>query len=275
MKYSFRNAFLLLLLFCFPLLAQKDTIKTFYPNGNPESVIPLDNGAREGKAKFFFENGNLKEERTYLAGKVEGEVKRFYENGKTKELFSILKGKRDGATTTFDSLGNYLADVYYTEGKIQTGTEEPPDSDEVYTADNEADTTVSTASTPSFVAPTVEKIESKPEPVAQGEISDSALYRNPAIFPEPKIGYKKFYENVVYPKAAKDKKIEGTVLIKAIINEYGDVEKTEIIKGIGYGCEDAAEISISFAKFYPGLVLGRPVKVEMVFEIEFKLPKEK
>lgn len=275
MKHSFRNIFLLLPLFCFPLLAQKDTIKTFYPNGNPESVIPLDNGAREGKAKFYFENGNIKEERTYQAGKVEGEVKRYYENGKPKEIFSISKGKRDGATTTFDSLGNYLSDVYYTEGKIQTGTEEPADSDEVFTADIETDTTASSGSTPSFIAPTVEKIESKPEPVAQREISDSALYRNPAIFPEPRIGYKKFYENVVYPQAAKDKKVEGTVLIKAIINEYGDVEKTEIVKGIGYGCEDAADISISYAKFYPGLVRGKPVKVEMVFAIEFKLAKEK
>ena len=271
------SLFLIIFLFLFEngIFAQKDTIKTFYQNGNPESVILLDNGAREGKAKFYFENGNIKEERTYQFGKVEGEVKRYYENGKPKELFSILKGKRDGATTTYDSLGNYLSDIYYTDGKIQTGTAEPADSEESFTADIETDTTASSGSTPSFIPPTIEKIESKPEPVAQGEISDSALYRNPAIFPEPKIGYKKFYENVVYPQAAKAKKVEGTVLIRAIINEYGDVEKTEIVKGIGYGCEDAAEISISYAKFYPGLVRGRPVKVEMVFAIEFKLAKEK
>jgi len=264
------SLFLIIFLFLFAngIFAQKDTIKTFYQNGNPESVIPLDNGAREGKAKFYFENGNIKEERTYQAGKVEGEVKRYCENGKPKELFSILKGKRDGATTTYDSLGNYLSDVYYTEGKIQTGetVSEESDSEEFAEA--------ATSEEP-VIAPQIEKIEEKPQILSSSDIIDSSLYRNPAIFPDPKIGYKKFYENIVYPQTAKEKKVEGTVLIKAIINEYGDVEKTEIVKGIGYGCEDAAEISISYAKFYPGLVRGRPVKVEMVFAIEFKLAKEK
>jgi len=268
MKRFSSTLIFLLSVFAIELFSQKDTTKTFYANGNPESVIPFDNGAREGIAKFYFENGNLKEERNYLAGKVEGEVKRYYENGKPKELFSILKGKRDGATTTFDSLGNYLSDVYYTEGKIQTGesVSEESDSEEIAEA---------TISEEPVLAPPIEKIEEKPQILSSSDILDSSLYRNPAIFPEPRVGYKMFYENVVYPQAAKAKKVEGKVLIKAIINEYGDVEKTEIVKGIGYGCEDAAEISISYAKFYPGLVRGKPVKVEMVFAIEFKLAKEK
>jgi len=266
MNFSFRNIFLLLSLFAFPLLAQKDTIRTFYQNGNPESVIPFDNGAREGGALFYFENGNLKEERHYLAGKVEGEVKRYYKNGKTKELFSILKGKRDGTTTTYDSLGNYISDVYYTEGKILKEGEvsdEPGDEDIA----EETPTEEVAITTP------LDKIEGKLQPIASAEIIDSVHYRNPAIFPEPKMGYNLFYEKVVYPQAAKEKKVEGTVLIKAIINEYGDVEKTEIVKGIGYGCEEAAEIAVSFTRFYPGLVDGNPVKVEMVFAIDFKLAK--
>jgi len=271
MKTSSLFLIIFLFLFAIGVFAQKDTIKTFYPNGKPESVIPLDNGVREGVAKFYFPNGNLKEERNYLAGKVEGEVKRFYENGKTKELFSILKGKRDGATTTFDSLGNYLSDVTYTNGKLST--EEPESEDSVDAFADEMPTDSAAAIQTNSITPSIEKIETKPQPIASNESMDSAVYRNPAIFPEPRVGYKLFYENVVYPKAAKDKKVEGTVLIKTIINEYGDVEKTEIVKGIGYGCEEAAEISISFARFYPGLVAGKPVKVEMTFSIEFKLAK--
>jgi len=251
------------------LFAQKDTTKTFYPNGSIESTIPMDNGIREGIAKFYYENGNLKEERKFLAGKVEGEVKRYYENGKTKEIFSISKGKRDGATTTFDSLGNYISDIYYAEGKVQK--EEMGDEDNL--AEKTQDEPV-TVKENQIVSPLIQKMEEKPPVISSSEIIDSAIYRNPAIFPEPVIGYKKFYEKVVYPQAAKDKKLEGTVLIKAIINEFGDVEKTEIIKGIGLGCEEAAEISVSFARFYPGLVHGKPVKVEMIFAIEFKLPKK-
>jgi len=251
--------------------AQKDTAKTYYTNGTVESIIPFDNGAREGVAIFYYENGNVKEERTYLAGKVEGEVKRYFENGKPKEIFSILKGKRDGATTTFDSLGNYLSDVNYTNGKLST--EEPESEDSVDAFADETPTDSAAAIQTNSITPSIEKIETKPQPIASNESMDSVVYRNPAIFPEPVMGYKKFYEKVVYPTAAKEKKLEGTVLIKAIINEFGDVEKTEIVKGIGLGCEDAAEISVSYTKFYPGLVAGKPVKVEMVFAIEFKLAK--
>jgi len=268
MKPSSLYLFTFFSLFANGIFAQKDTTRAFYANGNIESVIPLYNGSREGSAKFYFENGNLKEERTFLAGKVEGEVKRYYENGKLKEIFSILKGKRDGTTTTFDSLGNYLSDVYYAEGKVQK--EEAGNAEDLTEQTPEEITTEN-----NMVSPPLEKIEEKPQLISQTDIIDSVFYRNPAIFPEPVIGYKKFYENIVYPQAAKEKKREGTVLIKAIINEYGDVEKTEVIKGIGLGCEDAAEISISFARFYPGLVRGKPVKVEMVFAIEFKLAKEK
>lgn len=256
-----------LFLFCLfvsSISAQKDTTKTFYANGNIESVIPLYNGIREGSAKFYYENGNLKEERTFLAGKVEGEVKRYYENGKLKEIFSIFKGKRDGATTMYDSLGNYLSDVYYAEGKIQK--EEAGDEENLTQEIPEETTTES-----SIISPPLEKIEEKPQLISPTDIIDSALYRNPEVFPEPVMGYQKFYEKIVYPQTAKEKKREGTVLIKAVINEFGDVEKTEVIKGIGLGCEDAAEISVSFTRFNPGLIRGKPVKVEMIFAIEFKL----
>ncbi|MFA4924255.1 MAG: energy transducer TonB [Ignavibacteriaceae bacterium] len=263
-------------LFCFFVsgaFAQKDTAKTYFANGTIESVIPFSNNVREGIAKFYFENNNLKEERTYLAGRIESEVKLYYENGKVKEIFSITKGKRDGATTTFDSSGNYLTDSYFAEGKIQ---QEAASAEENLTEEISRDVTSTseqTAATETVSLP-LQKIEEKPQLISPDEIIDSALYRNPEVFPEPVMGYEKFFEKIVYPKAAKEKKREGTVLIKALINEFGDVDKTEIVKGIGLGCEEAAEISVSFTRFYPGLVRGKPVKVEMIFAIEFKLSKE-
>lgn len=270
-----RSFFLLIpLLFTVQISAQKDTATAYFSNGVVESVIPFDNGLRDGVAKFYFENGNIKEQRTYVAGRVEGEVKRFYENGKPKEFFSILNGKRDGATTTYDSLGNYLADVYYSEGKIQK-EDQQTDEDIVEERDStdaeQKDSTIAqTPAAVSFVPSSTEKIETKPKPIPNEVTGDSSVYRNPAIFPEPVMGYKLFYEKVVYPKTAKEKKVQGTVLIKALINQYGEVEKAEIVKGIGMGCEDAAQIAVEYTKFYPGIVDGKPVKVEMIIPIEFK-----
>ncbi|MCX7612489.1 MAG: hypothetical protein N2043_12980, partial [Ignavibacterium sp.] len=66
---------LIILIYLQNLFAQNDSLITYFPNGNIESIIYLKNSLREGKAVFFFENGNIKEERNYMNDKVSGIVK--------------------------------------------------------------------------------------------------------------------------------------------------------------------------------------------------------
>jgi hypothetical protein len=39
----------------------------------------------------------------------------------------------------------------------------------------------------------------------------------------------------------------------AYINEEGIVLKTEILKGIGGGCDEAAEYAVKHTKYFPGI----------------------
>ncbi len=78
--------------------------------------------------------------------------------------------------------------------------------------------------------------------------------------PEPVGGMVKLLENVVIPPTAKRLGIQGEVIVRAEIDEMGFVINTEVIKGIGFGCDEAAEIAVLKTAFIPGKNFGVNVK---------------
>lgn len=76
---------------------------------------------------------------------------------------------------------------------------------------------------------------------------------------------------VKYPELAKRAGIEGKVTVQFIVNENGDVENPQILRGIGGGCDEAALAAIREAKFEPGIQRGRPVKVQYTMPVVFRL----
>ena len=105
---------ILISVFCFiNLPAQDNIVRSYYPDGNPESEITFNDSVREGEAKFYFEDGTVREERLYVNGRVEGLVKKYHPNGNLKELINIEDGKREGPTSLFDEEGNYVKDIYF------------------------------------------------------------------------------------------------------------------------------------------------------------------
>jgi protein TonB len=76
-----------------------------------------------------------------------------------------------------------------------------------------------------------------------------------------------------YPAAARSFRIEGTVMMNALISEKGDVIKTEIITGIkgAFGFNQSAQRAVRQWKFEPATVKGIKVKVWMPIAIIFKV----
>jgi protein TonB len=89
--------------------------------------------------------------------------------------------------------------------------------------------------------------------------------------PYPIGGIKAIHDLITYPEIAKRAGIEGKVYILAYVNEHGRVTKTEVLKGIGAGCDEAAEYAVKHTKFSPGKQRGKPVKVKVMVPIVFKL----
>ena len=108
--------FITLILFSIQILAQTDTVKTYYPNGKVETEVVYEKNIRQGEAVIYWQNGNIKEKRNYVNDKVFGTVTTYYENGKIKELYSIEDGRRDGPATYYDSTGNVIEDVVFENG---------------------------------------------------------------------------------------------------------------------------------------------------------------
>lgn len=275
-KINFQKIFQITFFLCFGLLtslaAQTDTVKNYFANGNVESIILLSNGIREGESKYFYENGNPKEEIYYEAGVAFGSVKKYDSSGALAQLITLEHGRREGPASFFDSLGNFLKDIFYSQGKIVV--------EEVIAKDSaliEEENILATKNIPEPVKPPEKAKEKKSaekipdEKNNLDEIDDPAFFLSADIMPEPVIGWEAFHEKIIYPSGAREREIEGKVKIRAFINRDGDVEKTEIVEGIGWGCDDAVEIAVFYSKFKPGALKEKPVKIQMIIEHEFKL----
>ena len=271
MKYFCLTIFLLLNT---KFYAQIDTVKTYYPNGNLESLIVYENNIRQGNADFYWENGNLKEKRNYTNDKVDGGVKSFYANGKPKESYFIENGKRMGPFTAYDSLGTIIDNAYFNEGMrenqeyVLVGKFRKEDYDKMVAKRKEEFEKKQNKNTEDdFLLPPVELPKIKMN-------LDSIYYSDVEVLPEPIGGMNTIYKKLVYPQLAKEKSIEGTVKILAYIEKNGEVSKAEIVEGISYGCDENARVAVYYTRFKPGLQKGQRVKVQMIIPIEFKLDKK-
>jgi len=89
--------------------------------------------------------------------------------------------------------------------------------------------------------------------------------------PQPKGGLSTILENLNYPVTAQRIGIQGEVIVKAVVDEYGFVLDTKVIKGLGYGCDEAAEMAVLRTGFIPAEENNKPVKASVNIKIPFKL----
>ncbi len=93
-------------------------------------------------------------------------------------------------------------------------------------------------------------------------------------YPGGKEAFRKYIkENLVYPKEALDKKVEGVVHLKAEVNDNGKVLQVQVEKGIGAGCDEEAVRLIENIQYYAVKNRGIRLKTKKKYRIEFRLPK--
>lgn len=99
----------------------------------------------------------------------------------------------------------------------------------------------------------------------------SELERKPISKSSQKYPYA---SNIRYPAAARERGIKGEVIITVIVNELGQMEKAEITKGIGGGCEEEALRvikEIGQSGYEPAIKAGKPVKVKFGIPVRFNI----
>ncbi|MDO8549362.1 MAG: TonB family protein [Ignavibacteria bacterium] len=264
-----KKILLVVLLYVSIALSQDNPVKSYYPDGKLESEISYNNSVREGEAKFYYEDGTLKEERLYVNGRVAGLVKTYHPNGQLKELINIEDGKREGPTSVFDEEGNYVKDIFFEQG-IQVVEkkniyliEEP----ETKASQNQDEEIIVTGP----VKKQKQDYEMPPPPEEENIDDGPAIFRTVEVMPEPVGSYEAIKKKLIYPDKAKEDGIEGIVEIEIIVDEFGEVEKADVVKGIRPDCDESARIAVYYTKFKPGLQRGKPVKVQFIVPVEFKI----
>lgn len=92
-----------------------------------------------------------------------------------------------------------------------------------------------------------------------------------STMPELEGGMPELIKKVKYPDIAKRSNIEGKVYAMAYVDEKGNVDKVQIIKGIGAGCDEEVIRVLKASKFKPGSHEGKNVKVKTTIAVQFKL----
>lgn len=91
-------------------------------------------------------------------------------------------------------------------------------------------------------------------------ISTIQLSCDADICPQPEQGLSEFYNSIEIPERARRNKASGVIELHAVIDEFGFVRDTKLIKGIGYGCDDAVEFALLSIKFKPAQKAGKAVQ---------------
>jgi TonB family protein len=80
--------------------------------------------------------------------------------------------------------------------------------------------------------------------------------------------------NLTYPSQAREKGTKGTVYVTFVVDADGSIQDTEILRGIGGGCdEEALQVIKNSPRWEPGIQNGKKVNVRMRMPIRFALDK--
>jgi len=230
--------------------SQNGIIRSYYPDGNLYYEISYVNDILDGTSYWYYPNGNLKLMKEFSKGKLNGFVREFYESGLIKEEFYVKDGIKDGTHRIYYENGALKEINIYEEGKLLTSNKFDYD--------------------PYYIAP--------PELYLAGNRQQEILKKKKQelicdvdICPIPIGGIKTIQDNLIYPEHALMYGLEGEVILIASIDEKGDVINTEVIKGLGLGCNEAAEEAVKKTKFIPGQKDGKVVPSRVTLKVEFKI----
>ncbi|WP_338792438.1 energy transducer TonB [Bernardetia sp. MNP-M8] len=95
---------------------------------------------------------------------------------------------------------------------------------------------------------------------------------------EPEKGIQSFYDyiskNIKYPIRAREKNIEGKVMVSFVVDKNGEITDVKAKNDIGGGCKEEAERIIrNSSKWNPAKQRGKSVKTRLTIPIVFKLEK--
>lgn len=83
-------------------------------------------------------------------------------------------------------------------------------------------------------------------------------------------------KNIRYPDLARQENAQGTVYVRFIVDEEGELGQVEIMRGVRSDLdEETMRVVREMPRWIPGRVEGRNVKVRLALPVVFKLEKRR
>jgi len=103
------------------------------------------------------------------------------------------------------------------------------------------------------------------------KINASEYFEQVDAAPEIIGGMKALAEKIVYPEAAKEAGIQGTVLLKVLIGTDGNPDDVSVEKSDSELLNESAMNAVRAVRFKPGKIGGKAVKTQVMIPVKFKL----
>lgn len=112
--------------------------------------------------------------------------------------------------------------------------------------------------------------------VVEDEVVEQEIFKIVEEMPSFPGGEAKLMEfvakNVKYPQIARETGIQGRVFVNFVVEPDGSVSNVSVLRGIGGGCdEEAMRVVKTMPKWKPGKQRGKPVRVQYMLPVNFKL----
>ena len=116
----------------------------------------------------------------------------------------------------------------------------------------------------------------------KGNLSKNPILKDAEVIvdQEPQLDYEGglpgfLAKNLKMPLELKLNDTSGTVYIEVVIDTLGEIGYMNVLKGVGFGCEDEVIrlMEISSGKWIPAMKDGRKVKVKRTYPIKFMMKK--
>lgn len=115
-------------------------------------------------------------------------------------------------------------------------------------------------------------MEAPAAPPAPKKVEEEEVYFEVVEDPPTIIGgLEAVKKHLDYPDLAIRAGVEGTVIVLAYVNKNGKVTGTEVLRGIGGGCDEAAMDAVQKVTFNPGMQRGKAVNVKVSVPVRFRL----
>jgi TonB family protein len=74
-----------------------------------------------------------------------------------------------------------------------------------------------------------------------------------------------------YTEWAKQEKINGTVVLKLVVDRNGLPQNVHVVQSLGYGLDENAVATVKKYRFKPALEAGKPVPVELNIQMKYEM----